>query len=80
MDEPETADAVLLDLGVSSPQLDRPERGFSFQSGPLDMRMDTRQALTAAELVNEAERGRVGRGFFGNLAVKGMRGGLRERS
>ena len=53
--EPETCDGVLLDLGVSSPQLDCAERGFSFQqNGPLDMRMDTRQALTAARLVNEA--------------------------
>jgi len=50
-----SCDGVLLDLGVSSPQLDSPERGFSFQQdGPLDMRMDDRQRLTAAELVNDA--------------------------
>ncbi len=47
-------DGVLLDLGMSSDQVDSPERGFSFlQDGPLDMRMDRSQELTAAKLVNE---------------------------
>jgi 16S rRNA (cytosine1402-N4)-methyltransferase len=49
------ADAILFDLGVSSMQLDRPERGFSYASdAPLDMRMDPSSDLSARELVNEA--------------------------
>lgn len=48
-------DLVLIDLGVSSPQLDQGDRGFSFtNSGPLDMRMDRRQSKSAADLVNTA--------------------------
>jgi 16S rRNA (cytosine1402-N4)-methyltransferase len=47
-------DGILMDLGVSSPQLDDAARGFSFQaSGPLDMRMDQRSDLTAADIVND---------------------------
>ena len=50
------ADAALLDLGISSMQIDRPERGFSYAvDAPLDMRMDTGADVTAAGIVNEAD-------------------------
>ena len=55
-------DGVLLDLGVSSYQIDTPGRGFSFQAeGPLDMRMDTGKALTAADIVNGGSRDEIER-------------------
>ncbi|MGH7989223.1 MAG: 16S rRNA (cytosine(1402)-N(4))-methyltransferase RsmH [Limisphaerales bacterium] len=60
-----SGDGVILDLGVSSPQLDSPGRGFSFQQdGPLDMRMDDRQLLTAADLVNGASAEELAKIFW----------------
>jgi 16S rRNA (cytosine1402-N4)-methyltransferase len=60
-------DGILLDLGVSSMQLDRPEKGFSFsKDGPLDMRMDPSSPLSAEEIVNtwsEQELGRIFRDY-----------------
>jgi 16S rRNA (cytosine1402-N4)-methyltransferase len=62
---PGSCDGVLLDLGVSSPQLDVAERGFSFQQdGPLDMRMDAGQSLTAAHLLNTAAAEDLSRLFW----------------
>lgn len=55
INEDKAFDIVMVDLGVSSPQIDQGERGFSFtKSGPLDMRMDRRQAMSAKTLINNA--------------------------
>ena len=59
------ADGILFDLGVSSPQLDHAERGFSYmQDAPLDMRMDRAQKLTAYEVVNGWSREELRRILF----------------
>jgi 16S rRNA (cytosine1402-N4)-methyltransferase len=60
-----SCDGVLLDLGLSSAQINSAERGFSFQQdGPLDMRADRRQRLTAADLVNELDPEELARMFW----------------
>jgi 16S rRNA (cytosine1402-N4)-methyltransferase len=58
----DAVDGILLDLGVSSPQLDDGQRGFSFSNdGPLDMRMDTSSGMTAAQWLAQASHGEIAR-------------------
>ncbi|NQW70668.1 MAG: 16S rRNA (cytosine(1402)-N(4))-methyltransferase RsmH, partial [Betaproteobacteria bacterium] len=60
--EPESVDGILLDLGISSPQVDEAHRGFSFRrEGPLDMRMNTEHGLTAAQWLEQVPQEEITR-------------------
>ncbi len=68
---PKQAILVLADLGVSSPQLDIPERGFSFlHEGPLDMRMNPKKGITAAELIEQLDETELANIIYSNSEEK----------
>lgn len=70
------ADALYMDLGMSSLQVDAPERGFSYShDAPLDMRMDPRQELTAAEIINTWPEERISR-ILRTLGEERFSGGI----
>lgn len=72
-------DLILADIGVSSPHLDNPDRGFSFMNeGPLDMRMDTRTLLTAADIVNTWKESEIANLLYRYGEVRGSRKLARE--
>lgn len=72
-------DAVVMDLGVSSPQIDTRERGFSYSyEAPLDMRMDPEQSLTAHEIVNQWPQERLARILYEFGEERNARGIARE--
>ena len=72
-------DGILADLGVSSPQLDRAERGFSFQrSGPLDMRMDPTSGATAAEVLARTDERELA-GWLRDYGEERMAGRIARR-
>lgn len=72
--EGKTFDCILADIGVSSPHLDNPDRGFSFMNeGPLDMRMDPSAPLTAAKLIENSDEEELANILFRYGEVRGNR-------